>query len=145
MTIWAAGTPDTLFRPRRRRWLRFTLAFTVGAIVVMATGIGIWLRIHVVPPDCADPATLALVHSSLTGRFKLPASVTIEHIETHAGGYLAFRFACEADLGGIDPNDLPPGTPIPGKVYYVSRLSHGGTRHDVSVRIYPLLIFQQVQ
>ena len=145
MTTWATGTPSTLFRPRRRPWLRFTLAFGAFAIVALATGVGIWLRIHVVPPDCSDPATLALVHSSLTGRFKLPASVTIEHIETHAGGYFAFRFACEADLRGIDPNSLPPNTPIPGKVYFVSRLSRGGTRHDVSVRIYPLLIFQQVQ
>ena len=145
MTTWATGTPSTLFRPRRRPWLRFTLAFATLAIVALATGIAIWLRIYVVPPDCADPETLALVRSSLTGRFKLPASVTIENIETHAGGYLAFRFACEADLGGINRNDLPPGTPIPGKVYYVSRLTHGGTRHDVSVRIYPLLIFQLVQ
>ena len=69
----------------------------------------VWLRIHVVPPDCPDPATLALVRRSLTGHFKLPASVTIEHIETHAGGYVAFRFACEADLHGIDPNDAAAG------------------------------------
>ena len=105
----------------------------------------IWLRIHVVPPDCEDPATLALVRSSLTGRFKLPASVTVDNIQTHAGGYVAFRFACEADLGGIDPNALPPGSPVPGSVYYVSRLTDGGRRHEVTVSIQPLLKLEKVQ
>ena len=103
-----------LFRPRRRPVLRFVLAFSVCAILVFAAVTVIWLRLHVVPPDCEDPETLALVRQSLTGRFKVPASVTIENIQTHAGGYVAFRFACEADLRGIDPNDLPPGSPVPG-------------------------------
>jgi hypothetical protein len=134
-----------LFRPRRRPVLRFVLAFSVCAILVLAAVTVIWLRLHVVPPDCEDPETLALVRQSLTGRFKVPASVTIENIQTHAGGYVAFRFACEADLRGIDPNDLPPGSPVPGSVYYVSRLADGGRRHDVTVSIQPLLILEQVQ
>jgi hypothetical protein len=105
----------------------------------------IWLRIHVVPPDCHDPDTLALVRRSLTGRFGLPASVTIENIETHAGGYLAFRFACEADLRGIDPKELPAGAAIPGSVYYTSRLAEGGERHVVTVNVQPLLKLEKVQ
>ena len=56
-----------------------------------------------------DSATLALVRQSLTERFKLPASVTIENIQTLAGGYVAFRFVCEASLGGIDRQALPRG------------------------------------
>jgi hypothetical protein len=134
-----------LFRPRRRPVLRFVLGFGVCAILVFATVTVIWLRLHVVPPDCDDPETLALVRQSLTGRFKVPASVTIENIQTHAGGYVAFRFACEADLRGIDRNDLPPGSPVPGSVYYVSRLTDGGRRHEVTVSIQPLLILEQVQ
>ena len=114
-------------------------------VLIAAFGLGIYLRTHVVPPDCADPATVALVRQSLLNHFKLPASVTITDIETHSCGYFAFRFACEASLGGIDPRDLPPGTPIPGSVYYVSRLTDGGKDHEVSVRIYPLLKLEKVQ
>ena len=62
-----------------------------------------------------------------------------------AGGYFAFRFACEADLGGIDPQSLAPGTPIPGTVYYVSQLTDGGQRHQVTVSIQPMLIMKRVQ
>jgi hypothetical protein len=79
------------------------------------------------------------------GHFKVPPSVTIADIETHAGGYVAFRFACEADLHNIDPNDLPPGTPIPGSVYYISRLTPDHQRHEVEVSIYPLLKLEKVQ
>ena len=92
-----------------------------------------------------EHATLALVRQSLIGRFRIPPSVSIENIETHAGGYLAFRFACEADLRNIDPNDLPPGTAVPGKVYYVSRLTPDHQRHEVTVRIFPLLKMEKVQ
>jgi hypothetical protein len=135
----------TLFRPRRRPLLRLAVALGIGGLLAGAAVAVIWLRLNVVPPDCEDPETLALVRRSLTGRFKLPASVTIENIETHAGGYVAFRFACEADLRGFGPNDLPPGSPIPGSVYYVSRLTDGGRRHEVSVSIQPVLKFEKVQ
>jgi len=114
-------------------------------MLAIGTASVIWVRTHVVPPDCLDPATLALVRRSLTGRFKLPASVSIENIETLAGGYLAFRFACEADLRGIDPRDLPPDTVVPGSVYYISRLTDGGRRQEVSVSIVPLLKLERVQ
>jgi hypothetical protein len=134
-----------LFRPRRRPVLRFVLGFGLCMILVFAALTVIWLRLHVVPPDCDDPKTLALVRRSLTERFKVPASATIENIQTHAGGYVAFRFACEADLRGIDPNVLPPGSPVPGSVYYVSRLTDGGRRHEVTVSIQPLLILEKVQ
>ncbi len=134
-----------LFRPRRRPLLRLAVALGVSGVLIFATLTVIWLRIHVVPPDCEDPETIALVHRSLTGRFRLPASVTIDNIETHAGGYVAFRFVCEADLRGIDPNKLPPGSPVPGSVYYISRLTDGGRRHEVTVSVQPLLILEKVQ
>jgi hypothetical protein len=134
-----------LFRPRRRPLLRLTLTLGACTIVIGATAIVVWLRTNVVPPDCRDPATLALVRRSLTGRFALPTTVTIENIETLAGGYVAFRFACEADLRGFDPKDLTPGSPVPGSVYYVSRLRDGGRRHEVTVSIQPLLKLERVQ
>jgi len=136
---------NPLFRPRRRPLLRLALGLAAGFVLLAATLIVIWLRTHIVPPDCEDPATLAQVSSSLTDRFKLPSNVTFAHIRARAGGYLAFRFACEADLRGIDPDTLPPGTPVPGTVYYISRLTDGGQRHEVSVSIYPLLILERVQ
>jgi hypothetical protein len=134
-----------IFRPRRRPLLRLVLALSAAAAVAFAIVTVIWLRVHVVPPDCQDPETLALVRSSLTGRFRLPASVTIDNVVTRAGGYVAFRFACEADLHGIDPGALPPGAPVPGSVYYVSRLTDRGRRHEVTVSIQPLLKLEKVQ
>jgi hypothetical protein len=114
-------------------------------VLVFATGCVIWLRTHVVPPDCDDPDTLALVRHSLTERFKLPASVTIENIRTLAGGYVAFRFVCEASLGGIDRDALPAGSTIPGSVHYVSQLMADRRSHEVTVSIQPALIWERVQ
>jgi hypothetical protein len=114
-------------------------------IFAFTTGCVIWLRTHIVPPDCEAPATLALVHQSLTGHFKLPASVTLDHIQTMAGGYVAFRFVCEAHLAGVDANDLAPGSQVPGSVRYISRLTPDHQRHEVSVSVQPLLIWERVQ
>ncbi len=102
------------------------------------------MRTNVVPPDCEDPRTLALVRQSLSAEFNLPHGVTLENIRMLAGGYLAFRFVCVARLGGIDRQALPPG-PIPGTVRYVSRLTADGSRHEVSVSVQPLLKLEQVQ
>jgi hypothetical protein len=112
-------------------------AFTVGCVV--------WLRIHIVPPGCEDPATLALVRQSLTGHFKLPASTKLEFIQTMAGGFVAFRFVCEAQLADINPAALSPNSPIPGTVHYISQLTSDHRRHEVKVSVQPLLIWEQVQ
>ena len=125
--------------------MRLALAIAACAVLVFATACVVWLRTHIVPPDCSDPGTLALVRRSLTGRFKLPPSVTIENIQTLAGGYVGFRFVCEASLGGIDRNALPPGTEVPGIVHYVSRLTADHQGHEVSVSIQPLLIWERMQ
>jgi hypothetical protein len=99
----------------------------------------------VTPPDCKDPRTLALVHASLTNHFNLPDTTRPVHIRTVAGSYLAFRYVCVAELTGFDPKALPPGTVIPASVRYVSHLTDGGTRHEVNVRIAPLMILEQVE
>jgi hypothetical protein len=134
-----------LFRPRRRPLLRLVLGLAGGVIVLATAAIIAWLRINVVPPDCRDPRTLALVRQSLLNRFKLPAAVTIDNIHMLAGGYVAFRFSCQGSLDNIDRNALAPGTPIPGFVYYISRLTPDHQRHEVSVRIEPLLIMEKVE
>jgi hypothetical protein len=136
---------DAVFRPRRRPLLRLVLGGSACLLLASAAVAVVWLRTHVVPPDCNAPETLALVHRSLTGRFGLPEGVRIENIQTHAGGYVAFRFACEADLRGVSPDDLAPGAAVPGSVYYVSRLTDGGRRHEVTVRLFPLLKLEKVQ
>jgi hypothetical protein len=125
--------------------LRLILALAVSAIALATTAISIWVRLNIVPPNCTDPSTLALVHRSLTNRFKLPPGVTIDNIHTLAGGYFGFRFSCKATLDNIDRNALPPGTPIPGFVYYISQLTPDHQRHEVAVRIEPLLIMEKVQ
>jgi len=145
------GSPDkqppqgNLFRPRRRPLLRLVLSLTTSALLLVTVAIAIWVRLNVVPPNCRSPATLALVQQSLLGHFKLPPGVTIDNIRTLAGGYLAFRFACEASLDNIDRNALPPGSVVPGFVYYISQLTPDHRRHEVSVRIEPLLIMERVQ
>jgi hypothetical protein len=125
--------------------LRLALGLASFAVLVFATATVIWLRTHVVPPDCDDPATVALVRQNLTARFSLPASVTIENIRTLAGGYVAFRFVCEARLGGMDRSALPDGSAVPGSVHYVSLLTAGRRRHEVTVDIQPVLIWERVQ
>ena len=122
------------------KWL--ALAATVLILGGFAVVV-VHVRRDVVPPDCRDPRTLALVHQSLTGRFHLPASTQIDHIQMIAGGWLAFRFECEADLE-IDPAKLPPG-PRPGTVHYVSQFNQPGRRHEVTVRIAPLMIWAPVE
>jgi hypothetical protein len=125
--------------------LRLALGLVASAVLVFATGCVIWLRTHVVPPNCDDPGTLTLVRQSLTGRFRLPAGVTIENVRTLAGGYVAFRFVCEASLGGIDRRALPDGSPIPGTVRFVSQLMADRRSPEVTVSIQPVLIWERVQ
>ncbi len=152
MTRWAidrSGAPalgtSGLPSDRRRRigW-RWPLAILCVVSLLLARG-AVYYHRTVTPPDCTDPHTLALVQDSLTGHFKLPDTTRLEHIHTIAGGYLAFRFVCGAQLDGFDPHALPPGMPIPGTVRYVSDFADGGRRQEVSVRIAPLLIMVQVQ
>ena len=95
-----------------------------------------------VPPDCSDPRTLLLVGQSLT-RHHLPATTRLTNIRTVAGGMIALRFVCEATVTGFNESDLPPGMPLPGQVHYTSRLTPDGARHEVSVTIEPLLIWEK--
>ena len=72
-------------------------------------------------------------------------ATTLDNIRTVAGGWLALRFVCTADLAGFDPHALPPGTPMPGQVRYTSRLSPDRSRHEVTVELQPLLTWEQAQ
>ncbi len=122
------------------RWL----ALAAAALVLgVAAAVMVHIRRHVVPPDCRDPRTLALVHQSLTNHFHLPASTRIDHIRMLAGGWLAFRFVCEADLE-VNLAELPPG-PKPGFVNYTSQLTDPGREQHVTVTVSPLMIWVPVQ
>jgi len=79
------------------------------------------------------------------GRFGLPAGVAIEHIRTLAGGYVGFRFVCEAMLTGIDPQLLPPGSTVPGSVRYISQLTGKPRRHEVTLSVEPRIRWVRVQ
>ena len=113
-----------------------TLA-TIGAVVTH-------VRLHVVPPNCRDARTLALVHASLMQRFGLPVTTRVENIQMLAGGPLAFRFVCEADLAGYDTAGPLPGT-RPGFVRYTSQLADAGQRLHVTVEVLPLLMWEAVR
>jgi hypothetical protein len=120
--------------------LRLALALLTLAILAFAAGVITWMRHNIVPPNCTDPRTLALVRQSLTGHFHLPADVGIRNIHTDAGGYAAFRFVCEAQLD-VNRDELPPNTTVPGSVHYTSQLSGDRQRQEVSVGVEPLLIW----
>jgi hypothetical protein len=96
------------------------------------------------PPGCTDPHTLAMVHESFV-RHHLPPSARMVAIRTLAGGPLALRFVCQAQLIGIHKTELPPDTPVPGEIIYTSQLTDHRTRHEVTVRIEPLLRWEKAQ
>jgi hypothetical protein len=128
---------------RRRIGWRWPSAIIIVVAALLTCG-AIYYHRTITPPDCTDPRTLALVHTSLTDHFKLPDTTRLEGIRTVAGSYLAFRYVCDAQLTGFDRKALPPGTTVPGAVRYVSHLTDGGQRHEVTVRIAPLMIMEQV-
>ena len=124
-----------------------TKAIALAVIAILAAALT-WSALYFrarVPPNCTDPRTLALVRQILSDRYHLPIAIRLENIRTTAGGFLALRFVCEADLAGIDPHDLPAGMPIPGQAHFISRLTSGHSRHEVFVTIEPLLLWEKAQ
>jgi hypothetical protein len=122
-------------------------AILLGSLAILLTALAAsaaWFRAGL-PPNCSDPRTVALVRQSLTTRYHLPQATTLDGIRTVAGGWLALRFVCTADVAGFDPHALPPGTPIPGQVHYTSQLTPDRSRHEVTVALQPLLIWEQAQ
>ncbi len=118
------------------------LALAVMLLAALA-GFAAWFHAGE-PPGCTDPRTLAMVHDSVV-RDHLPPSTQMVAIHTLAGGPLALRFVCQAQLTGIHETDLPPDTPVPGAITYTSQLTDHRTRHEVSVRIEPLLRWEKAQ
>jgi hypothetical protein len=120
------------------------ILLTLAAMLLAALGgFAAWFHAGE-PPGCTDPRTLAMVRESVV-RYHLPPSTQMVGIHTLAGGPLALRFVCQAQLIGIHKADLPPDTPIPGEITYTSRLTDHRTRHEVTVRIEPLLRWEKVQ
>lgn len=122
-------------------------AIVLAGLLVVAAGtaaVVVHVRRTVVPPGCRDAQVLAIVRHALVARFHLPATVRLEAIRVRAGGPLAFRFVCTADLGGLRGADLPPG-PRAGSVRYTTRLTGAARRLEVSVRVVPLLNWVPVQ
>lgn len=117
-----------------------SLAILLGAVV----GSVAWFRARL-PPDCTDPRTVALVRQSLTTHYHLPPGATLDNIRTVAGRWVALRFVCTADLTGFDPHELPRGMPLPGRVHYTSRLTSDRARHEVTVDLHPLLIWEPAE
>lgn len=115
-----------------------------GLALAIAAAAAIHVRRDVVPPGCSDPVTLAALHDMLVHRFGLPDNVRLERIETHAGGPLAFRFLCSAELAGLAHAILPPG-PRPGSVSYSTRLTATGHGLRLHAVLSPLLQWVQVQ
>ncbi len=137
MTRRRRGAPG---KPVQKAIVFGCLAILLVALAASAA----WFRAHL-PPGCTDPRTVALVRRSLATRYRLPPATTLDNIRTVAGGWLALRFVCTADLAGFDPHDLPPGTPLPGQVRYTSRLTPDRSRHEVTVDLQPLLIWEKAQ
>ena len=119
----------------------------LAGLLMLAAGTAaviVHVRRTVVPPGCRDPHVLAIVRHALVARFHLPVTVRLSAIRVRAGGPLAFRFLCSADLGGLRGAALPPG-PRPGSVRYTTRLTGAARRLEVSVRVVPLLSWVPVQ
>jgi hypothetical protein len=110
---------------------------------------GVWYERPAARSAAAHRLALASRHhlrdAGAACAFKLPDTTSLQGIHTVAGGYLAFRYVCGAQLTGFDPHALPPGAMIPGTIRYVSHLTDEGRRHEVTVRIAPLMILVQVE
>ncbi len=120
-------------------------AIIFGCLVILSAALAAsaaWFRARL-PPACTDPRTIALVRQSLTTRYQLPPGATLDDIRTVAGGWLALRFVCTADLAGFDPHTLPQGMPLPGSVRYTSQLTPDRSRHEVTVELQPSLIWEK--
>ena len=121
------------------------ILFASLAILIAAVAASVaWFHSRL-PPNCTDPGTIALVRQTLVANDDLPSTVTLQGIRTVAGGPVALRFVCQAEVGGFDPHKLPPGMPIPGVVHYTSQLTPDRKHHEVSVDLEPLLKWVQVQ
>ncbi|MDR3534988.1 MAG: hypothetical protein P4L71_00685 [Acetobacteraceae bacterium] len=114
---------------------------SAGILGTALLGTAAWFLPRV-PPTCADPRTLALLHDVLQDRFNLPQTTEPVHIRTLAGGVLALRFVCEADLAGFDHASLPEGA-VPHSVRYASRLL--GDRQEVTATLVPVLKWDKVE
>lgn len=89
-------------------------------------GVVVHVRRDVVPPGCTDPRTLEQV------MLRLPPQAKLERIKVIAGGPLAFRFVCEADMGA-------------STVHYTSQFTPDHSRQLVTVSVTPVLIWMRVQ
>lgn len=108
----------------RRLWPLIGLfaLLSAGALA----GIIVHVRRDVVPPSCTDPRTLKQV------MLRLPPQAKLERIRVIAGGPLAFRFVCEADMGA-------------NTVHYTSQFTPDHSRQLVTVSVTPVLIWMRVQ
>ena len=118
--------------------------FTIALLLSAVGATVLWFHARL-PPNCTDPGTIALVRHSLIAHDHLPSTTTLEDIRTVAGGPIALRFVCQAEVGGFDPHRLPPGMPIPGTAHYTSQLTPDRHRHEVTVDLEPLLKWVRVQ
>jgi hypothetical protein len=110
------------------RW-RLTLAAAGLTLAGGSAALAVHLRRTVVPPGCDDPRTLARL------ALRLPDGERVARTRVIAGGPLAFRFVCEADLDGARALTAR----------YTSQLVDPGARHQVTVAISPVLVWMQVQ
>jgi len=116
---------------------RAILAVSSAVLLAAVGGVVIHVRRTVVPPGCRDPRVVAIVRRILITRAHLPPVLRLRHIVIRAGGPLAFRFVCDASLGGLAHQALPG--PRPGGVHYVTSLTGPDHRLAISVRLVPLL------
>jgi hypothetical protein len=108
---------------------RLALAAAALALAGGSAALAVHLHRTIVPPGCHDPRTLAQLAA------RLPRGERIARVRVIAGGPLAFRFVCEADLEGTRALTA----------HYTSQLADPGARHEVVVAISPVLVFVRVQ
>ncbi len=100
----------------------------IGAAVI-CIGVALLVYRHqLVPPGCADRATIGLATKRLVDQFKFPSDITIANIRTRRGGLFSRHLECDGTIEG----DIAQRSEEP--VHFTSEYTEDKHQHYVTAQ-----------